>query len=98
VTRVKVRIGVLHRVVDEAFQQAFAHVASGTEVEHASLELVMIPARGVCRVCQVAIESTDDLVVCPQCEGVDLEFTAGDELILASLEYEPAAVRPGAKE
>jgi hydrogenase nickel incorporation protein HypA/HybF len=98
VARIRVRVGVLHRIVDEAFRQAFSHVASGTEAENAALELVVIPARAVCRACWAEIEGADGIVVCPQCDGVDLELTVGDELILESLEYEAPAASRGAEE
>ena len=41
VARVKIRVGVMHRVVKEAFQQAFSHAAEGTEAESASLDIVV---------------------------------------------------------
>jgi hydrogenase nickel incorporation protein HypA/HybF len=98
VVRVRVRIGALHHAVEAAFRQAFAHVASGTEAEDAALELVVIPARALCRTCQVEVECADALMICPRCEGIDLELTAGDELILESLEYAGPAADDGAKE
>lgn len=98
VVRVRVRIGALHRMVEAAFRQAFAHAASGTEAEDAALELVVIPARALCRACQVEIDCADALMICPRCEGIDLELTAGDELILESLEYAAPAEDDGAKE
>lgn len=88
VARVRVRVGVLHRVVDEAFQQAFSHAAEGTEAEQAAVDLITLPARAVCRTCGVETESEDALMVCPRCGGVDLALTSGDELILESIEYE----------
>ena len=93
VARVRVRVGVLHQVVDAAFQQAFAHAASGTEAENAAVDLVLIPIQAVCRVCQTDVVSTD-VVLCPTCGGMDLDFTAGDEFVLESIEYAgPAAQR-----
>lgn len=90
VARVRVRVGTLHRVVDAAFRQAFAHVASGTEAENASLDLVVLPARAMCRACHVEMECEDVILICPTCGGVDLDLTGGDELILESLEFEAA--------
>jgi hydrogenase nickel incorporation protein HypA/HybF len=92
VVHVRVRVGVLHRVVEEAFQQAFSHAAAGTEAENAAVDLVVIPARAVCRTCREEVESADVITVCPKCTGIDLDLTEGEELILESLEYaEPAA-------
>ena len=95
VARIRVRVGVLHRVVDEAFQQAFSHAAEGTEAENASVDLVVIPVRAVCRTCKAEVESEDVIPVCPKCGEVDLDFTGGDELILESIEYEASATSSG---
>jgi len=97
VALVRVRIGTLHRVVEAAFQQAFAHVAEGTEAEHASVELVLIPVSATCLTCEVVVEAEDIIAVCPECGGTDLNLTAGEELILESIEYEPGRGAPNAK-
>jgi hydrogenase nickel incorporation protein HypA/HybF len=86
-------VGVLHRVVADAFQHAFAHAASGTEAEDATVDLVLLPVQAVCRTCQAEVECDDALVVCPQCGGVDLDLTGGDELILEWIEYQDPAAR-----
>jgi hydrogenase nickel incorporation protein HypA/HybF len=85
---VRVRVGTLHRVVAAAFQQAFAHAAEGTEAEHAAVELVIIPVSATCQACGVVVEANDIIAVCPECGGTDLDLTAGEELILESIEYE----------
>jgi hydrogenase nickel incorporation protein HypA/HybF len=87
VARVKIRVGVMHRVVKEAFQQAFLHAAEGTEAESASLDLVILPVRSVCRSCQTEFESEDLATVCAKCGGVDLDLVGGQELVLESIEY-----------
>jgi len=58
----------------------------------------VIPARALRRSYQVEIECADALAICPRCEGIDLELTAGDELILESLEYIAPRVDSKAKE
>jgi hydrogenase nickel incorporation protein HypA/HybF len=88
VLHVRVRAGALLRVVDAAFQQAFQHAATGTEAENATLDLVIDPARALCRDCAAQIESSELIAVCPKCGGVDVELTAGEELMLESIEYE----------
>ena len=88
VARVRVRIGTLHRVVEAAFQQAFAHAAEGTEAEHAAVELVVIPVSATCLNCGVVVEADEIVVVCSSCGSTDLDFTSGEELILESIEYQ----------
>lgn len=92
VARVRVRVGVLHQVVAEAFEQAFTHAASGTEAAGAAVDLVVIPIQAVCRTCTASVDSADVIAICPACGGVDLDLTSGDELVLESIEYrDPAA-------
>jgi hydrogenase nickel incorporation protein HypA/HybF len=78
-------------VVEAAFQQAFAHAAEGTEAEHATVDLMTIPAQAACQTCRVTVESHEIIVVCPYCGGTDLDLTGGDELILESIEYDASA-------
>jgi hydrogenase nickel incorporation protein HypA/HybF len=56
--------------------------------EGAALDLVIVPVRAVCRSCQTQLESDDPIVVCTKCDGMDLDLTGGEELILESIEYD----------
>ena len=94
VARVRVRVGTLHRVVEAAFQHAFAHAAEGTEAEHAEVELVVIPVSATCLACGVVVEGNEIIAVCPKCGATDLDLTAGEELILESIEYEAGSSGP----
>lgn len=87
VARVKVRVGVRHRIVDEVFQDAFAHAAAGSEAENAALEIVAVPARAVCRSCAAKFDAEDFAAACASCNGTNLELTGGDELVLESIQY-----------
>lgn len=91
VKRLRVRVGVLHRFDARAFQQAFSIAAGGTEAEGAILDLVFIPVRSRCRVCQNESEGADIETVCPGCGGMDIEASGGDEIVLEWLEYEMPA-------
>lgn len=86
VTGVRVRVGALHAVVPDAFEQAFALVTEGTLAEGAVVDLVVTPAALACRSCGGRTESTDPLVVCADCGEADVEVSGGDELILESIE------------
>jgi hydrogenase nickel incorporation protein HypA/HybF len=96
VARVRMRVGTLHRVVEGAFQQAFTHAAEGTEAEHAAVDLVVIPVSATCLACGVIVEANEIIAVCPKCGATDLDLTAGEELILESIEYEAGPSGPNA--
>jgi hydrogenase nickel incorporation protein HypA/HybF len=90
VKRIKVRIGVLHRLEQDALQQAFSLAASGSEAEDAILDMVYIRPRWCCRVCQEESEGADVTLVCSRCGGLEIEVRGGDEMILESIEYATA--------
>lgn len=87
VARVRVRVGRLHHVHPEAFEQSFEVAAAGSVAEGAAAELVLLPVRFRCDDCGVEGQSDDQPSACPACGGVDIELTGGDELMLELLEY-----------
>ena len=88
VARVRVRVGRLHHVHPEAFDQSFAMAAAGSVAEDGQAEVVILPIRRRCHSCGADFESDDVYVdACPTCGGVDVETTGGDELVLELIEY-----------
>jgi hydrogenase nickel incorporation protein HypA/HybF len=87
VTRVRVRVGRLHHVHPEAFDQSFAIAAMGTVAEDAAAELVLLPVRARCQGCGAAWDCDDIPIACAGCGSVDVELVGGDELVLESIEY-----------
>jgi hydrogenase nickel incorporation protein HypA/HybF len=89
VARIGVRIGALHRVVPDAFEQSFQHVAAGGVAEGASTELTTVPARASCRLCGTTFEALEALPDCPSCASPVVELEGGDEVVLEWVEYHP---------
>jgi hydrogenase nickel incorporation protein HypA/HybF len=87
VAHVRVRVGRLHHVHPEAFDQSFTVAAMGTVAEDAAAELVLLPVRARCGGCQAVWESDDLPLACAACGSVDIELVGGDELVLESIEY-----------
>jgi hydrogenase nickel incorporation protein HypA/HybF len=87
VAHVRIRVGRLHHVHPEAFDQSFAVAAMGTVAEAAGAELVLLPIRTHCHSCGATWEHDEMAAACPTCESVDLELRGGDELVLESIEY-----------
>lgn len=65
----RIRIGALAGVVPEALQFAFEIMRRGTCVEHAQMELEMVPATFECESCGLKIESHCFEYVCENCGG-----------------------------
>lgn len=87
VARIGVRIGVVHRVVADAFQQSFELVAAGGVADGAEAELVVVPVQGSCVGCGASFTSADPSPACPHCGSLDVAVEGGDEVILEWLEY-----------
>jgi hydrogenase nickel incorporation protein HypA/HybF len=88
VTKVYLKVGHLRQVVPSALAFSFELVAHGTPLEGAELELQEVPATGVCKNCGEETRFAAFPLVCGSCHGDDLEITAGEELLVESLELE----------
>jgi hydrogenase nickel incorporation protein HypA/HybF len=91
VQRIRLRAGVKHAIVPESMSQAFTMVAAGTEAATAAVDLVTVPARLTCDECGTQADTVDLLAPCPSCGGDRVRLAGGDELVLESIEYAPAA-------
>jgi len=87
VASVRVRVGRLHHVHPEAFEQSFAIAAMGTVADGSVAELVLVPITAACGTCTARWEAPDIPVACPGCGGLAIEIVGGDELTLESIEY-----------
>jgi len=87
VAAVRVRVGRLHHVHPEAFEQSFAVAAMGTVAATAEAQLILLPVRARCIGCETTWECDEVPVGCPRCGSVDVEVVGGDELMLESIEY-----------
>lgn len=102
VARVRVRVGRLHHVHPEAFEQSFALAAAGSVAGSARADLVLVPVTGRCGACGAEFESDEPLPACPMCRSLAVHVTGGDELTLELIEYlstdEPSTEGPGTDE
>lgn len=94
VARVGVRIGVIHRVVADAFEQSFQLAAAGGPAEGATTEVVVVPVRGHCMDCRADFESPDPSPACSGCGSLDVAVEGGDEVVLEWLQYVDTDRRP----
>jgi hydrogenase nickel incorporation protein HypA/HybF len=89
VARIGVRIGVVHRVVADAFAQSFELAAAGSIADGAVAEIVTIPVRGSCLACGAWFESSDPQPACEACGSLEVRAEGGNEVILEWIEYRP---------
>lgn len=91
VTRVGVRIGVVHRVVADAFEQSFQMAASGGVADGATTEVVVVPVHGHCMDCRADFDAADPAPACPTCGSLEVAVEGGDEVVLEWLQYAEGA-------
>lgn len=87
VRSVRVRVGARHRVVAASFEEAFTHVAEGTVVAGAMVELVVSDAVGTCTACGAVVETNDPLDPCPACGTFGLRLDGGDEIVIEAVQF-----------
>jgi len=95
VARIGVRIGAVHRVVADAFEQSFQLAAAGGPAEGATTELVVVPVRGHCLDCRADFDSPDPSPACSSCGSLDVAVQGGDEVVLEWLQYVDTADSAG---
>jgi hydrogenase nickel incorporation protein HypA/HybF len=86
VTRVHLRIGKLSAVVPDALRFAFEALTRGGIAEGAVLEIEEVPLTIRCHQCEEVFTVGDPFMVCPRCEGSDVEMVSGRELEIRSME------------
>jgi hydrogenase nickel incorporation protein HypA/HybF len=87
VAAIGVRIGAVHRVVADAFQQSFEIAAVGTPAETARTQLTVLPVHGHCMDCRADFHATDPAPACPDCGSLDVAVDGGDEVVLEWIRY-----------
>jgi hydrogenase nickel incorporation protein HypA/HybF len=88
VSRVEVKVGHLRQVVPDSLAFAFELITAGTELEGAKLALEEVPARVLCKACAQETVLEEFPLHCGACGGFDVEVTAGEELLVESIEVE----------
>ena len=88
INRIEVVTGVLRLVVPEALRMAFEVFSKGTIAEGAELRITEEPILARCRGCgrEFGCEVYD--FACPGCGAADVEFVAGNDIILKSMTCE----------
>jgi hydrogenase nickel incorporation protein HypA/HybF len=86
VTGITLRIGQLSAVVPDALRFAFEAITRGGIAEGAVLEIEEVPLTIRCRQCKEQFTVDDPFMVCPRCEGSDVEMVSGRELEIRSME------------
>ena len=83
---IKLEIGVMSGVEEDALQFAFTAISEGTIAEKAELRIERIPVRCHCPACDRIFECTPAAYHCPGCGGVSGDIRTGKEMNLVAME------------
>lgn len=86
VSRIVVRIGPLSGVEPELLARAFPLARAGSLAAEAELDIEGAPVRVRCGRCGAETEAAANRLVCAECGDYRTTLTAGDELLLVSVE------------
>jgi len=95
VCAVDVKVGLLRQVMPGALEFAFELTAKGTSLDGAELRIEQVAAAGRCRACGAQSVLEGFPLTCAACGGLDVEVTAGEELLVDSLELEETMTTTG---
>ncbi|HUF31959.1 MAG TPA: hydrogenase maturation nickel metallochaperone HypA [Acidimicrobiales bacterium] len=84
--QVNVRIGHLRQVVPDSLLFSWEILTEDSELAGCTLAVEHIAAVIGCRGCGVETELDRPLMVCPACEGHDVEVLRGEEFQIASID------------
>jgi len=91
VAKVVVGIGPLSGVEPHLLQQAWPIASAGSVAGGAGLEIESLPLVVVCETCGAETAASPNRLVCGSCGDWHTRLTSGDELLLNSVELEPAS-------
>lgn len=85
IAAVHLEVGRLSGVLPDAVRFCFGLVTEGTALDGARLEITEPTGHGRCRDCGAEFAVTDPLVLCG-CGSADVEVTAGQQMLVRSVE------------
>lgn len=96
VERVRLRVGALAGVVPEALRFSFEVAREGTVAAGADLVVEEVPARARCVPCGADYPlGSPPSLLCPRCDGADVELLAGRELEIVAVEFAESGAGAG---
>jgi hydrogenase nickel incorporation protein HypA/HybF len=85
ITAVHLEVGRLSGVLPDAVRFAFEVITEGTGLAGARLAITEPPGQARCRSCGAEFDADDLLILCA-CGSADVEVTAGQDMLIRSVE------------
>lgn len=96
VIRVRLEIGRLSGVVVDSVRFCFEVITDGTALHGAELDVDEPPGRARCRGCATEFDTTDPIVLCPECGSADVAVLSGHDVRITSVEVSSECAPPAA--
>lgn len=93
VSVITIKLGQLSSLVDDSIRFYWDLIAKDTIAEKAELRFERVPARVVCLDCAEEFALPKDDYSCPKCRSERFRITAGNEMVVESIEIEPSSPR-----
>lgn len=88
-TGVRIEVGALEHLDDEALRSLFRLLTEGTPLSGAGLAVTRVPLRVRCAACGTEHAPPDPAALfCPACEAARPEVLAGSGVVLSSIEVD----------
>ncbi|MDR2035422.1 MAG: hydrogenase maturation nickel metallochaperone HypA [Coriobacteriales bacterium] len=88
ITEVKLVIGAMSEVLEEAMDFAFEALSPGTLAEGARLTMTKVSPKSRCLACGEEFEHDRLHFACPRCDSLATQLIAGKEMYIESMEIE----------
>lgn len=90
VTVVHLQVGALRQVVPDTLVYCWGLVNEGTVCAGSTLDVEQVPAAVVCADCGTTTTLHELRMVCGTCGSTSVQVTAGEELLVTSIELQEA--------
>jgi len=88
VLKIKLSIGAMTEVIEDALHFAFEALSEGTMAQDAALEITVIQPKSLCLECQTEYLHDRFHILCPQCGSFATRLLAGREMQIDSIEVD----------
>jgi len=82
VGKIVLEIGQLSQAIPRFIEECYPAAVAGTAYEGTELEIVVVPALGVCGQCQVEYNVVERRKICPSCGAGRFTLQSGQEFII----------------
>ncbi len=77
--KIVLEIGQLSQAIPRFIEQCYPAAVSDTPYIHTVLEIITLPAMGICKICGTNYNIVEHKKICPHCGGESFQLLTGQE-------------------